>query len=132
MKPTQETNEGLTDDIRDCVCQNIYCQNIYVTLNRLVLLNYLTFVLTVGYFSVAMLIDSVLSIVNPRIYLTNQLRKQGVDLNGLSIVLNSLVLSRLTYACQAFSVLFYLNLTSTDCNLVQIKLACGNYVQLGI
>ena len=51
-------------------------------------------------------VDSVLSIVNQRFYLINQLRKQGLDLNGLNIVFNSLVLSRLTYACQAFSGFF--------------------------
>jgi hypothetical protein len=49
-------------------------------------------------------VDNVLSIVNQRFYLIiNQLRKRGLDSNGLNIVFNSLVLTRLTYACQAFS-----------------------------
>jgi ribonucleases P/MRP protein subunit RPP40 len=48
-------------------------------------------------------IDNVLSIVNQRLYLINQLQKQRLDSNGLNIVFNSLVSSRLTYACQAFS-----------------------------
>ena len=60
-------------------------------------------------------VDSVLSIVNQRFYLINQLRKQGLDQNGLNIVFNSLVLSRLTYACQAFSGF----LSESDLNRLQ-------------
>jgi hypothetical protein len=63
-------------------------------------------------------VDHVLSIVKQRFYLLNQLRKQGLDLNGLNIVFTSLVLSKLTYACQAFYGFFHLNRTSTDCSLV--------------
>jgi hypothetical protein len=88
-------------------------------------LHYLAFGLTVSYISFSG------HVVNQRFYLLNQLRKQGLHLNGLIIVFNSLVLPRLTYACQAFSGI----LSEFDLNRLQyilLRLAGGKYVQLGM
>jgi hypothetical protein len=77
-------------------------------------------------------VDNVLSIVNQRFYL-NQLQKQGLDLNGLNVVFNSLVLCRLTYACQAFSVFFFLSEFVLSRLQSCLNKACSrNYVQLGM
>lgn len=48
-------------------------------------------------------VDHVLSTINQRFYLLNRLRRQGLDSFGLNVVFNALVISKLTYACQAFS-----------------------------
>ena len=47
-------------------------------------------------------VETVLSVVNQRFYLINQLRKQRLDATGLDIVFNSLILSKLSNACQGF------------------------------
>jgi hypothetical protein len=48
-------------------------------------------------------IDSTLSSVSQQFYLLKQLKWQGLDMNGLNVVFNALVLSKLLYGSQAFS-----------------------------
>jgi hypothetical protein len=48
-------------------------------------------------------VDHVLSTISQPMYLLNRLRRQGLDSFGLHVVFNALVISKLTYACQAFS-----------------------------
>lgn len=48
-------------------------------------------------------VDRILAVVNQRFYLLNRLRRQGLDPFGLSVVFNALIISKLLYACQAFS-----------------------------
>jgi hypothetical protein len=80
--------------------------------------------------------NSILSTVNQRFYLLNQLQKQGLDQNGLwHLVLFFFyfwVQSKLTYACQAFSASFNLNLILVDCTAAWIMHAGGYHVQYSI
>ena len=47
-------------------------------------------------------VDFVLSMCNQRLYLLNQLKKQGLHINGLATVFQALVVSRISYALPAF------------------------------
>ena len=47
-------------------------------------------------------VNYVLSLVNQRLYLINQLRKQGLSAKAREVVFHSLVISRLLYALPAF------------------------------
>lgn len=48
-------------------------------------------------------VDHVLSTISQRMYLLNRLKRQGLDSFGLQVVFNAVIISKLTYACQAFS-----------------------------
>ena len=47
-------------------------------------------------------VNYVLSLVNQRLYLINQLRKQGLSAKAREVVFHSLIISRLLYALPAF------------------------------
>ena len=48
-------------------------------------------------------VDQILSAVGQRYYLLNQLRRQGLEKQGLDNVFKAIVLAKITYACQSFS-----------------------------
>ena len=48
-------------------------------------------------------VNYIVGIINQRLYLLNQLRRQGLDINGLAKVFLSVVVARFLYALPAFS-----------------------------
>ena len=48
-------------------------------------------------------VNYVVSLVNRRLYLINQLRKQGLSVKAREVVFHSLIVSRLLYALPAFA-----------------------------
>jgi hypothetical protein len=48
-------------------------------------------------------VNRVLATVNQRFYLLNSLRQQGLDSFSGTVVFNAAIMSKLLYACQAFS-----------------------------
>jgi hypothetical protein len=60
-------------------------------------------------------IDAVLSTISQRFYLLSHLRRQGLNMHGLSIVFTALILSKILYACQSFSG----HLNESDINRLQ-------------
>ena len=48
-------------------------------------------------------LNYIVGIINQRLYLLNQLRRQGLDINGLAKVFLSVVVARFLYALSAFS-----------------------------
>ena len=57
-------------------------------------------------------IDAVLSTISQRLYLLSHLRRQGLNMHGLSTVFTAIILSKILYACQSFSG--YLNESDID------------------
>ena len=57
-------------------------------------------------------IDAVLSTISQRFYLLSHLRRQGLNMHGLSTVFTAIILSKILYACQSFSG--YLNESDID------------------
>ena len=47
-------------------------------------------------------VDCVLRMCNQRLYLLNQLKKQGLCINGLTLVFQAIVVSRISYALPSF------------------------------
>ena len=60
-------------------------------------------------------IEYMLKICNQRLYLLNQLKKQGLSKHKLNNVLNAIVISRLTYAAAAWREYA----SSAECNNIQ-------------
>ena len=48
-------------------------------------------------------VNYILSLVNQRLYLINQLRKTGLSVKAREVVFHSLIVSRLLYALPAFA-----------------------------
>ena len=48
-------------------------------------------------------VDQLITVLNQRLYLLNQLRRQGLDRNGLERVFHAIIISKVRYALPAFA-----------------------------
>ena len=54
-------------------------------------------------FTTSIYINSIIAVMNQRLYLLNQLRKQGLDIRGLTQIFMGLVVARFHYALPAIA-----------------------------
>ena len=77
------------------------------------------------FFNFGLHVDITCQIISQRFYLLQQLRRQGMKKSALQIVFNALVLSKIVYACSAYSG--YLR----HCDLQKLQAICNKAHRFG-